>query len=104
MTDVSAMIEQGSVDASARNARWLARLGAALGIVGVFLTLAIIRRGTVGDQRFYVGVDIGSIAPVMTSFLYPGVGALIVQRRPRTRVAWLMIVMGIGLGLGFVTY
>ena len=104
MTDVSAMIEQGSVDASARNARWLARLGAALGIVGVFLTLAIIRLGTVGDQRFYVGVDIGSIAPVMTTFLYPVVGALIVQRRPRTRVAWLMIVMGIGLGVGFVTY
>ena len=103
MTDVSAMIDQGSVDA-ARNARWLARLATGLAVLGVFLTLVIIRLGTVGDQRFSVGLDIGSIAPVMTTFLYPVVGALIVQRRPRTRVAWLMIAMGIGLGLGFVTY
>ena len=104
MTDVSAMIEQGSVHGDAATSRWLARLAAASGVLGVFLTLVIIRLGTAGDPRFYVGLDIGSIAPVMTTFLYPVVGALIAQRRPRLRVAWLMIVMGIGLGLGFVTY
>src|SRR5690349_5846006 len=104
MTDVSAMIEQGSVHGDAATSRWLARFAAALGVLGVFLTLVIIRLGTAGDPRFYVGLDIGSIAPVMTTFLYPVVGALIAQRRPRLRVAWVMIVMGIGLGLGFVTY
>ena len=104
MTDVSAMIEGGSVEADARGTRWLTRLATALAIVAVFLTIAIVRLGTAGDQRFRVGLDVGSIAPVMTTFLFPLVGALIIQRRPRTRVAWLMIVMGIGLGLGFVTY
>ena len=104
MTDVSAMMEQGSVGDDARASRWLTRLATALAILAAFLTVAILRLGTAGDERFHVGLDVGSIAPVMTTALFPLVGALIVQRRPRTRVAWLMIAIGIGLGLGFVTY
>ena len=104
MTDVSATIEQGSVDDVATRSRWLTRLATALAILAGFLTVAIVRLGTTGDELFHVGLDVGSVAPVMTTLLFPLVGALIIQRRPRTRVAWLMIVMGIGLGLGFVTY
>jgi hypothetical protein len=104
MTDVSAMIEQGSVHDGATRSRWLTRLATALAVVAAFLTVAILRLGTAGDERFHVGLDVGSVAPVMTTLLFPLVGALIIQRRPRTRVAWLMMAMGIGLGLGFVTY
>ena len=104
MTDISATIEQGTAHDSARGSRWLTRLAAGLAVLAVFLSFAILRLGTAGDHRFHVGLDIGSVAPVMTTLLFPLVGALIVQRRPRTRVAWLMIVMGIGLGFGFVTY
>jgi hypothetical protein len=104
MADVSATIEgAASGDASASDP-WLARLATALTVLAVLLSLAILRLGTAGDQRFSVGLDVGSIAPVMTTLLFPVVGALIVQRRPRTRVAWLMIVMGIGLGIGFAMY
>ena len=104
MTDVSAMIEQGSVGDDATRSRWLTRLATALAILAAFLTVAILRLGTAGDERFRIGLDVGSVAPVLTTALFPLVGALIVQRRPRTRVAWLMIAMGIGLGVGFVTY
>ncbi len=104
MTDVSATIEQGSVHAGARNARWLARIATALAILAVFLAFAIIRLGSSGDPVFEVGLDLASIAPVMATVLFPTVGALIVQRRPRTKVAWLLIAMGLGLGLGFATY
>src|SRR5689334_19340855 len=103
MTDISA-IEGGATDHGLTGSDRLARLGAALGVVGVGLAILIVRLGTAGDERFRVGLDVGSIAPVMTNLLFSLVGALIVQRRPATRVAWLMIVMGIGLGLGFVAY
>ncbi|HSL75928.1 MAG TPA: hypothetical protein VK867_03215, partial [Candidatus Limnocylindrales bacterium] len=103
MTDISA-IDGGATDHGLAGSAGLARLGAALGVVGVGLAIVIVRLGTAGDQRFRVGLDVGSIAPVMTTLLFPLVGALIVQRRPTTRVAWLMIAMGTGLGLGFVTY
>jgi hypothetical protein len=104
MTDISATIEQGSVDDGATGSRWLPRLATALAVLAVVLAFAILRLGTAGDIRFRLGLNITSIAPVMTALLFPLVGALIVQRRPATRVAWLMIAMGIGLGLGFATY
>jgi len=104
MTDISATIEEASMDDGATRSRWLPRLATALAAFAVFLAFAILRLGTSGDLRFRLGLDITSIAPVMTTLLFPLVGALIVQRRPTTRVAWLMIAMGIGLGIGFATY
>ena len=103
MTDISA-IDGGATDHGLTGSVGLARLGAAFGVVGVGLAILIVRLGTAGDERFRVGLDVGSVAPVMTTLLFSLVGALIVQRRPSTRVAWLMIAMGIGLGLGFVAY
>jgi hypothetical protein len=103
MTDISA-IDEGATEHDLSGSERLARLGSALGFLGVALAIVIVRLGTAGDERFRVGLDVGSIAPVLTALLFPLVGALIVQRRPTTRVAWLMIALGIGLGLGFVTY
>lgn len=103
MTDISA-IDGGATEHGLTGPAGLARLGAVLGVLGVGLAIAMVRLGTAGDERFRVALDVGSIAPVMTTLLFSLVGALIVQRRPTTRVAWLMITMGIGLGLGFVAY
>jgi hypothetical protein len=104
MTDISATIEQGSTDDDATWSRWLPRIATALAGVAVGLALVILRLGTSGDLRFRLGLDITSIAPVMTTVSFPLVGALIIQRRRYTRVAWLMIAIGIGLGIGFATY
>ena len=104
MTDISAIDGGAATDHGLTGSAALARLGAALGVVAVGLAIVVVRLGTAGDERFRVGLDVGSIAPVLTTLLFPLVGALIVQRRPKTRVAWLMIVMGIGLGIGFTTY
>ena len=109
MTDVSATFEQPvepvpADDVSGVVARRLRTIATSLAIVGVGLAVAIVRFGTAGDPRFLVGIDVSSIAPVATAVLYPVVGALIIQRRPRTRVAWVMIFMGIGLGVGFAAY
>src|SRR5690348_17405073 len=35
---------------------------------------------------------------------FPIVGALILQRRPRTRVAWLMSGLGLSIGFGLLAY
>jgi hypothetical protein len=104
MTDISAAIEPRSTDDRAALSLWLPRLATALAALAVVLAFAILRLGTAGDIRFRLGLDITSIAPVMTTLLFPLVGALIVQRRPATRVAWVMIAMGLGMGLGFATY
>ena len=65
MTDVSATIEQGSVDDVATRSRWLTRLATALAILAAFLTIAIVRLGTAGNELFHVGLDVGSVAPVV---------------------------------------
>jgi hypothetical protein len=109
MTDTSAILEPASAPVptdhvSSVTARRLRTLATALAVVGVGLAIAMVRFGTAGDPRFQVGFDLGSVAPVATSVLYPLIGALIIQRRPRTRVAWIMIAIGLGLGFGFAGY
>lgn len=109
MTDISVAIEPAIESApvdrlSARGARRRKTIASALAFVGVALAIAILRFGTAGDPRFQIAFDVGSVAPLGTTILYPLVGALIIQRRPSTRVAWVMIAMGIGLGLGFAGY
>jgi hypothetical protein len=108
MTDVSAILEPAGepvlTDDSSPVARRLRILANVFAVVGVALGIGIIRFGTVGDARFQLGLDVVSIAPIATAILYPIVGALIVQRRPRTRVAWVMIGIGVGLGFGFASF
>jgi hypothetical protein len=57
-----------------------------------------------GDPRFTLPVDLVTIGFFGIVILFSVVGALIIQRRPYTRVAWLMIGLGLGLGLGLLTY
>jgi hypothetical protein len=69
MTDISATIEHGSMDDGATESRWLPRLAAVLAVGAVVLAIGILRLGTSGDIRFRLGLDITSIAPVMTTLL-----------------------------------
>jgi hypothetical protein len=105
MTDVSATVDSPAFgEVPEARVRRLQRLATALAIVGIGLAIVIVRLGTAGDVRFRIGLDLASIAPILTAALFPAIGALIVHRRPTTRVAWLMIVMGVGLGIGFATF
>jgi len=81
--------------------KWLAT---SLAILGVAEVLGILVIGSMGDARFPIGVDVVSIGFLGSVVLFPLVGALIIQRRPATRVAWFMIAGGVGLGLGLLTF
>ncbi|MDQ2854680.1 MAG: hypothetical protein M3R32_07465 [Chloroflexota bacterium] len=81
--------------------KWLAT---SLAVVGIAEVLGILVIGSRGDPRFTVGADFPSIGFLGSVILFPTVGALIIQRRPTTRVAWFMSAAGIGLGLGLLTF
>ena len=83
--------------------RGLRRLSALLAALGALLAVAIVVIGGQGDRRFQVGLDPISFGFVGTVVAFPVVGALIVARRPRTIVAWIMIAMGMSLGAGVLT-
>src|SRR5438874_3848303 len=105
MTVTSAVLEQTPDDGLSDGAlRRLQRLAAVLAIGAVLETLVILAISARGDQRFRVGVDLATIGFVASILLFPVVGALIVQRRPVTRVAWLMIALGVGLGIGLIAF
>jgi MFS family permease len=84
--------------------RRLRRLAAVLAVVAVGQALAIFVLGSKGDRRFFFEIGVIPLAFVANVVLFPVIGALIVQRRPTTRVAWLMIALGVGIGAGLVTY
>jgi len=101
-----------SVDASAIEAvkqpdvatdQRLQRLAALLAIGAVVEAFGIVVIGSRGDRRFLVGLDPVSIGFIGSIVAFPIVGALIVARRPRTIVPWVMIAMGISLGTGVLT-
>jgi hypothetical protein len=81
----------------------LSRLAAILAVVAVLEAIAIVVIGSRGDPRFRVGLDLPSFGFVGSVIAFPIVGALIVGRRPRTIVAWVMIGMGVALGTGLLT-
>jgi hypothetical protein len=66
--------------------------------------VGILVFGSIGDTRFPIGTDVITIGFLGIPILFPVVGALIIRRRPATRVAWFMIAGGVGLGLGLLTY
>ena len=105
MTVTSAAIDPlvGS-GASATAARRLQRLASALAVAAILLTFAALLMTARGDPRFEIGLDLSSFGFLLSATLSPIVGALIVQRRPFTRVAWLLITLGIGIGLGLTTF
>jgi len=85
-------------------ATWRARVAALLAFLSVAEAVGILVIGSLGDRRFVIElapIPIGFLANVV---LFPVVGALILQRRPRTLVAWLMSGLGVSIGFGLVTY
>jgi hypothetical protein len=85
-------------------AAWRSRLGAALAVVGLAEALGILVIGSLGDRRFVIDLSLIPIGFLANVVLFPVVGALILQRRPRTRVAWLMSGLGVSIGFGLLAY
>jgi hypothetical protein len=105
MIGTSAAVEPAaSNEPSARYVARLQRLAAAIAIAAIAQTAGIILISSVGDKRFPIGLDLVAIGFLGSVILFPVIGALIVQRRPMTRVAWLMIATGVGLGFGLLTF
>jgi phage tail protein X len=80
------------------------RLAALLAVAAVGEALGILVIGSRGDPRFRFQVNLITVGFLATVVLFPIMGALIVQRRPYTRVAWLMVLLGLGVGFGLVSY
>ena len=80
--------------------RALRRLAGLLAGVAVLEAVAIIALGARGDPRFPMGFDLVTIGFLGTIVSFAVVGAVIILRRPRTRVAWVMIGIGISIGTG----
>lgn len=80
------------------------RLATSLAVLAIAEVLGILVVSSQADPRFTVGADVVSIGFLGSVILFPAVGALIIQRRPATRVAWFMIAAGIGLGLGLLSF
>jgi hypothetical protein len=97
----TAVTSSDRILASDQALRWLASL---LAVVGIAEALALVALGSQGDPRFAIGLDLPTIGFLMSIVLFPLVGALIVRRRPRTLVAWLMVADGVLLGVGLVLY
>ena len=79
--------------------RWLRRLAVLLAAVAVFECIAFILLGARGNPNFQLVLNFVTIGFFGTILSFAIVGALIVMRRPRTRVAWVMIAIGAGFGL-----
>lgn len=86
-----------------RLGRRLQRLATVLAVFSVAEAVALVVIGSLGDSKFYLEANLITIGFLGTVVLFPMMGALILQRRPFTRVAWLMIALGVGLGFGIVT-
>jgi hypothetical protein len=82
----------------------LRRLAAVLAVLAIAQAFAILVLGAKGDHRFVFTLGVIPLGFLSNVVLFPVMGALIVQRRPRTKVAWLMIALGLGVGLGLSTY
>jgi hypothetical protein len=81
--------------------KWLATF---LAIASVAEVIGILVFGSSGDPRFAIALDVPTVGFLSSVILFTTVGALIIQRRPATRVAWFMIAAGVGLGLGLLTF
>jgi hypothetical protein len=96
-----------AVDASERSgsrAGLLQRLAALLALASVAEAAAIVLLSTSDDPRFHLDPSLVALGFLATPVAFPIMGALIVQRRPRTRVAWLMIALGLSVGFGLTSF
>jgi hypothetical protein len=91
-------------DVVAGTSPWRRRLGALLAIASVAEAIGILVLSASGDPRFHLEADLITLGFVTTPVVFPVMGALILQRRPRTRVAWLMVALGLGVGSVLFAY
>jgi hypothetical protein len=73
-------------------------------VLAVLEACGILLLSALGDDQFQVGADLATVGFLASVVLFPVVGALIVQRRPETRVAWLMMAIGLGFGLALLAF
>jgi hypothetical protein len=83
---------------SSRRVAILRRLAAILATIAIVEAIGLVVVSLTGASRFQVGGNLPSIGFLGSVVLFPTMGALIVQRRPATRVAWLMIAIGVSFG------
>ena len=87
-----------TADPQERLLRWLSiilTVVAMLAVAGLLLLQ--------DESRFRFELTLTSVGFLGIIILSPTVGALIIQRRPFTRVAWLLVFIGVSLGLGLLT-
>jgi hypothetical protein len=94
----------GAEERLLRRAARLQRLAGALGILGIIEALALVAITQTGDKRFALVLELNVVAYLASVVLFPVVGAVIARRRPFTRVAWVMIVVGLCLGAGLLLF
>ena len=85
-----------------RSDRWLRRLAVLLAAVAVLECIALLLLGARNSPNFPLVLSFVTIGFFGTILSFHFVGALIVIRRPRTRVAWVMIAIGAGFGIGIL--
>jgi len=71
-----------------------------LGLVGLLITFASLGIGAAVDFAGE-GVDLSEWLFALGSVAYAFVGVIVLRRRPRHRVAWLMLAVGVFLSSGF---
>jgi hypothetical protein len=84
-----------------RGAR-LQRLAVVLAVAAILDAVALVALSGASGNRFAITLDLVIIGFIGSIVLFPVVGALIAQRRPFNRVAWVMIFIGLALGLGLL--
>src|SRR5258706_4695201 len=104
MSALPSALELQATPAREASGRWLRRLATLVALAAIAEDLGIVYLGTSGDHRFTLDLSLITIGFLGTVLTFPLMGALILQRRPSTRVAWLMIGLGLSVGLGLFTY
>jgi hypothetical protein len=100
----SVALDPAAERAVARRIVFLQRLAGALGVVGILLTIAIVAVAQAGDPNFAIRLELSVVGYLGSIVLFPVVGAVIARRRPFTRVAWVMILVGLSLAAGLLLF
>ena len=88
----------------ATTATWLRRLAVALGVVALAELVVLLVLSSRGGDRFPLDADLVSLGFLGSIASYSIVGVLIALQRPFSRVAWLMIATGVGLGTSVTSF
>jgi hypothetical protein len=105
MSGIAAHLEGAPANTpSIRTLARFRRLATALALTAIAEAIGLVAISQIAGERFAIGLDLGTIGLLGSVVLFPVMGALIIQQRPVTRVAWLMIATGVGLGVGLLVF